>query len=116
MNKQVKNTDLTCIVSYYQGNELLASFEADLPKTQDDLYNAISFELDNLIYEGFSYDDRITLVAVVSDLEGNPIYRMTRGHEDGILQVEDLVTGDYYVAYSEESYDFEVINKIYPAA
>lgn len=110
------NTDLTCTISYYLDSKIVRMFEAQLPSMEDDLFNGISFELDKLFD---TIEDEPHLVAQVTDSDGNPIYRCTRGHEDGILQVEDLATSalqdysDIYIAYSEESYDFKVDSNIY---
>lgn len=115
MSTVVKNANTTCLVSYYWNSNLIKLLKVQLPPMEGDLFNGISFELDRLFD---LLEEEPHLVAQVADPDGNPIYRCTRGREDGILQVEDFATSalqhysDFYIAYSEESYDFEIIHEI----
>lgn len=108
MEKMVTDPNQTCKVQFYEGDYQYSVQLVQLPTTQEQLFNAVSTDLDR------QWNWRPTekgLWCKLRDEDGAEVFRCWRGDTPGELIVRDQSNGDGYRIYTSGRDRFNVLKK-----
>lgn len=108
MEKMVTNPNQRCKVLFYEGDYQYSVQLVQLPTIQEQLFNAVSTDLDR------QWNWRATeknLWCQVCDEDGVEVFRCWRGDIPGELVVRDQSNGDEFLTFTSGRDCFNVLKK-----